>query len=466
VPFLLKLVGGSYDRYVILQGVVGIVCWGFLAWTASRFVLPGWREVLTTWAVLGFATAPLVVQWDWSALSESPSLCALALICAFSFWLLRRFTWVRLAGLGISALAYVGLRDADIWDVGLVGLVLLLWGLGTLARGAARGPAGSFAALSAGLRRKWTSARTALLAGVVLLVASVVAGTGAYVSHRNVVNIEQAFYVRIFPFQDRVSWFSDHGMPEGREIDELARATQAPPGQAKVVAPDFEYPLWQPLQKWFEDDGLTEYAEYLATHPVYVVLAPFSSPPLTYNNAQGNLSFYEPVGHLSFSIFQTVFIPGYPYVLLMAGLALAIAWRRRTSERAEWRFLVAFALIGLLSMLLAWHGEGMEVTRHMVEGNIEVRLSVLLLLLFALFGRPVTPESDPERTGDETRLRHEEAASSPLSAGYPLSGSPVRTGSPADASGCEAPARSPTRALTDAGPLSPGLSLPGPGGSP
>jgi hypothetical protein len=403
----MKLTGGSYDRYVILQGVVGVLCWSFLAWTASRFVLPGWRQVLTTWAVLAFATAPLVVQWDWSALSESPSLSALALICAFGLWLTRRFNWIYLAGLGISALAYVGLRDADIWDVALVGLVLLAWGIGSLARAGAAGHTRSFSVVAGNVRRKWTDARTAFLCGLVLVVVSLLAGTGAYVSHRNVLNIEQAFYVRIFPFPDRVSWFADHGMPEAQSIDAMARVTHASPGQAKIVAPDFAYPLWQPLERWFEHDGLTEYSEYLVTHPVYVVLAPFSSPALTYNNANGNLAFYEPVGHLSFSFVQSVFAPAYPYVLLMAALAVAIGWRRRTSDRAEWRFLVAFALIGLLSMLLAWHGEGMEVTRHMVEGNVEVRLSVLLLLLFALFGRPVTPQAR-----QEGRQPHEEETAS------------------------------------------------------
>ena len=38
-------------------------------------------------------------------------------------------------------------------------------------------------------------------------------------------------------------------------------------------------------------------------------------------------------------------------------------------------------------MLIAWHGDGMEVTRHASVGNVQVRLGVLILLLMLLDGR-------------------------------------------------------------------------------
>ncbi len=38
-------------------------------------------------------------------------------------------------------------------------------------------------------------------------------------------------------------------------------------------------------------------------------------------------------------------------------------------------------------MLLAWQGDGQEVTRHMVEGSIEMRLGILLVLLIAALAR-------------------------------------------------------------------------------
>jgi hypothetical protein len=36
----------------------------------------------------------------------------------------------------------------------------------------------------------------------------------------------------------------------------------------------------------------------------------------------------------------------------------------------------------------AWHGDGREVARHTIEGNIQVRLAVLLALIFSLLWSP------------------------------------------------------------------------------
>jgi hypothetical protein len=335
------------------------------------------------WAILGFATAPLIVQWDWSALSESPSLSVLALLCAFGIWLVHGFSWIRLGLLGLAALAYVGLRDADIWSMGLLGLVVLGVGSYETIRGAALGPAN----LTAMVRSGWHRTRRWILVGVVLVSVSFVAGLGAFVSHRNVVNIEEALYVRIFPFPDRVAWFSAHGMPQGQAIDAQARqANAASATNAKVVGINVTAANWVPLDKWFHHQALSTYALFLLTHPDYVVSAPFASPPLTYNNASGDLSFYLPTGHDPLPFLETIFIPNRFVVSALALVALAIAAGRRAWLNRETRFLIVFVAAGLFSMLLAWHGEGMEATRHMVEGDVEVRLGVLLLLLLAVLG--------------------------------------------------------------------------------
>jgi hypothetical protein len=44
-------------------------------------------------------------------------------------------------------------------------------------------------------------------------------------------------------------------------------------------------------------------------------------------------------------------------------------------------------------MLLAWQGDGQEVTRHMVEGSVQTRLAVLLFLLIAALALSTKRES-------------------------------------------------------------------------
>src|SRR6202035_3380493 len=55
-------------------------------------------------------------------------------------------------------------------------------------------------------------------------------------------------------------------------------------------------------------------------------------------------------------------------------------------RRAIWGVGI-IAAFGPVAMLLAWQGDGQEVTRHMVEGSIEMRLGILLVLLIATLGR-------------------------------------------------------------------------------
>lgn len=68
--------------------------------------------------------------------------------------------------------------------------------------------------------------------------------------------------------------------------------------------------------------------------------------------------------------------------LAAAGVALAAV--RRSWRLGEVRVAVGLAVIGLAAALIAWQGDGIEVARHTIEGKVETRLGVLLLLLLAV----------------------------------------------------------------------------------
>jgi hypothetical protein len=388
-PVLMKLAGG-YVGYGIAQGVLGALAWAFLAYTASRLVSNSWRKPLVTVLILGFAASPLVVMWDGNALSEGPSLSVLALIWACGIWLVRRFSPLRVAALGASVLLYCGLRDADIWTFGIVGVVVI--GMGVFAAG--QGLVNDERGGRARLRENWCRARRTVTVGAVLLGASALTGAAAVSSHRNDVNVEEAFAVRVFPYEARVAWFASQGMPEATSINALAFSATASPGSAPVVAPDLSKAQWAPLRTWLKRDGLGAYAFFLVTHPGYVLTAPFASPHLTYNDGNGDLADYFPKGFPVASWLSDVFTPNRGVELLVGLAAVLVAGVRHVWRLPEWRFTALFGLLGLWSMLLSWHGEGMEVTRHMVEGNVEVRLGALLALVIALFSsRPAAAAS-------------------------------------------------------------------------
>jgi hypothetical protein len=174
-------------------------------------------------------------------------------------------------------------------------------------------------------------------------------------------------------------------MPEQKQIDRLAATTPAQPGEAKAVfyAPDD--PAFAALQHWVITRGTDVYLLWLVTHPLYVITEPLHRPERSYNFGNGDLTIYAATTNRDGSPLTVVMWPPLIWVVAMAVLASYLAvlsgvWRDRS-----WRVVVVLTVIGLLAMLVAWNGDGQEVTRHTVEGAVQVRLGLWVLALFGLF---------------------------------------------------------------------------------
>ncbi len=124
-----------------------------------------------------------------------------------------------------------------------------------------------------------------------------------------------------------------------------------------------------------------------------------------------------------------MFVPGRWVVVVLGVLSVLVALGRRLWRVRAWCFIAAFTVVGLVTMLIAWHGDAQEVTRHMVEGDVEARLGVLLSLVFvALAPKP------GRATGEEAGLESGAQRSTPRI--NPLVGTPV----PAVTTTCSVPA--------------------------
>ena len=416
-PLLIKAVGGP-SALVTTQAVIAALCWGGLAWTVGRLVDPGWRRVTAVFVILGFATTLPVTMWNRSELSESLSMSLLALVFAGFIWVSRRPTWPRVGATVVASLAFAATRDAQVWTVGMLALA-----------------AGVYA-----LTRFPVSRSTAVRAGVLsVCLLGVVAACewGTLASHRTTSDTADVLYVRVFPFPDRVAWFAAHGMPEGLRIDQLARETAAPPGDAKVVGIPAEDTAFDPLERWIRTDAGHTYLLWLVTHPGYVLGEPLQRPERAFNFAHGELAFYAPA-HALASPLTDVLWPPLLGLLVLSALALYLgivseAWRYR-----PWCMVAVLTLVGVAAMLVAWHGDGQEVTRHTVEGFAQVRLGVWILLTLGLLGSADPgPEGPAGGTGtslSETALSQtalSETALSGASTG-PGAGGPSGTEPPPD----------------------------------
>jgi hypothetical protein len=364
VPLLWKLTG-TRTSFALTQTVIAILAWSLLAATVAWCFRSPWRSLLAVVGVLAFASTWQVIEWDWSVLSESISLSAVAVMFAASLWLVRRVTLPRAAVLVAACLVYASARDQGIWVVGIVAMIALVVAVARLIAASPR-----------------QASRTALL-GLALLTVATVTEIGAVSAHRNVINVEEVFYIRVFPFPQRVAWFAARGMPQSAALDSLAATTEPTPGEAKIVAPDLRHRQWHALSVWFSHRSQLLYAEYLLTHPGYDLTAPFSSPELSYNDPVGILAFYAGP-QTPLPVLSTIMFPPFDAVEVIAFLTEVLILTRRLWRIAEIRVMIVMGIVGLLAALIAWHGDGEEIARHTIEGNVEARLAVLLLLSFGL----------------------------------------------------------------------------------
>jgi hypothetical protein len=403
-PMLWKITG-TPTSFVFVQTCLAVLAWGFLAFTIGKLAPSGWRRLLAMAFVLAFACTLPVTEWDWSVLSESLALSSLVAIFAFSIRFVRTTGRADAAGL-IGAATVFGLaRDEDIWTVALIGIVMLAAALvmPAIRRHAVRKRMDRKATGQATDRRV-TPGRIAThrlaAVGSALVVLAVALEVPAVLSQRDATNISDNLAVRIFPFPDRVAWFAEHGMPDASLIDLAASDTAAAPGTAAVFAIDLQTSEFAALNSWINSDGPATYALWLVEHPGFVLGAPFVRPPLTFNDASGDIGFYASPDRASTVFLDRVLFPGPWGELATLAIALGFAWRRSVRRRELWILLLLGAL-GPVSMLLAWQGDGQEVTRHMVEGSTQTRLAVLLFLVVAALAVSKTHESGDEEVGTE-----------------------------------------------------------------
>ncbi len=177
-------------------------------------------------------------------------------------------------------------------------------------------------------------------------------------------------------------------MPQGDRVDSLARAVKPAAGAAPVVSIDFADPKLQPLAEWLRTDASRTYVEWLLLHPDSVLHDPLVRPERTYNNAEGHLSFYAASDRTDAPVLTALLYPSWGWVLAGALLAVVAAVATGIWRRPAWRMVALLGGLGLVHMLIAWHGDGMEVTRHASVGNVQVRLGILVLLVMLLDRQP------------------------------------------------------------------------------
>jgi hypothetical protein len=363
VPLLLKVAGGNDMRFVAAQVGIAALCWAALAASVAT-VLPVTRRAwVAVGAIAALSVAYPVAMWERSVLSESLAMSCLVLVVAAGIQLARGVTSWRSAAFLAALAAWLVTRDSH-------SSVALAVGVG-------------FAGWYAFGRSRFQPERAVLAAGVVVL--ALMASVSAAYGHRYSFPLRNVFAARILPYPERVDWFADHGMPQA---EEFAEPVAAEPGQPPVRWIGEDDPVMQPWVDWVDSDGRSTFLRWMITHPGYVLAEPWRNPERTFNDADGDRSFYAPLDMREMPLVTGLLFPA-QVVALAAGL-VALWW---AIDRDRWRspvFVVGATAVVLAAphALISWHSDAMEAARHLVVPVVQLHLGVLLMVVGAWLGGP------------------------------------------------------------------------------
>lgn len=368
-PWLLKVVGAG-QGLLVFQLLASLIAW---AWLGS--LLRGGLGVLLG---LLLAASPMVWQWHAMVLTESITLTGWILLIALTRQGLVTGRWTYLLAWGLVGAALAWTRDSNAYGLPFLALVLL--------------------------GRRPRQALACLVLSALLLVQ---VGAEVKAEQRWVYPVGNVITGRILPDAHARQWFETRGMP-------TSPATAAVAGvfgtRSKVelekTAPEF--------MAWLRSEGLATYQRYLLTHLLI--------PPSTLLQAWESLKkplwlclrYYRIPDGPEFGFPLPVLLAHGVYLLMpplplwgLLGLGLlvwAVLWRRQwlnpkggagsprelspcelsprelSPLEVSLSLNLGVALLALSQAFLSFHGDAMEVARHLLPSLVLLRVSFWLTL--------------------------------------------------------------------------------------
>ncbi len=372
VPLLYALLRRDLVAIVVVQALVGALCWGYLAYQALLVTRRPACYVAFV-GVLVLSCTDYVTHWYSAILSDSLSLSLLALLLgSLASWLAHRGSLLRVV---VVALLWAGTRDTNGYVLlvcGVVGLVLVLL--------SHRRPAELVAAGVA-------------IAGGVAVIASTDAGSLWQQPFFHVVT------ERVLVSPSMTAFFAAHGMPVTPALRHLAGPYDLASDNALHHSPALAG-----FRAWMGQAGGRTYLEYAALHPGWVLSGTFGAhQELNYRQ----LDFYggtpahpvvpAAVRGLLLTYRQTI-------LLTLTGLAAVVLVVRRRALgglRRAVGWWGAVVLTGYLGLVLAWVGDSWEIGRHSVGPTVQVAVGLVFVLSLALGAvAPEIPDPPEDRAAE------------------------------------------------------------------
>ncbi len=361
VPLLYGALAHNYRAIIVVQAVVGGLCWAYLALEALRSTRRPYAYIAFV-GVLLVSSSDLVTHWYTAILSDSLSLSLLALLLAsLSSWMHRRGSLARLI---VVALLWAGTRETNgylLLIFGVVGLAV------TLIRHRRLGP---------------------LVAALVAIAGGIAVTWSADVGGAWVEPFQHVLTERILIDPARLAWFQSHGMPVTPALTRLAGPWGLTALHAVTSSPQLET-----FRAWMQHAGERTYLEYAFLHPWWAISGTFG-PQQVFNESL--LGYYSNSPRHAFlpTVVRHFLLQHELGTLFVAtgAAATAVGVKVRTLVTARTALLWwgAVAVAGYLGLVIDWVGDPWEVGRHSIDSTVQIWVAVVFILAVAL-GCPRRP---------------------------------------------------------------------------
>lgn len=372
VPVLFALCAHQLEVIALVQAAVGVACWCFLISEAAR---AQWKvaAVVGVVAVTLLAGSTYVVSWYAAILSDSLSISVLVLVVGLIARLLR--TRGSCWPLVIAASVWALIRPTN-GEIVLMAALLIV--------------------LPVTIRYRHHLPEVAA-AALISLVAIFLAGQGGLWQQP----FEHSLTERILPNREFTAWFVGHGMPLTPQLEQLAGPLY--PAQSQTLN---DSPGLRSFRAWMDRSGKDTFAEFLATHPGWMLVGAFKPHEELLDN--GYYGGGVPRAWYPASLRNILLVHRQSTmlgVLAVAGLLITtLGIRRRlryvASEVLIWLCLV---LLGIAALAIDWGADSWEIARHSVDGTLLVVLAGIMATV--LLPRPPGHKPDlssvPETASDQ-----------------------------------------------------------------
>ena len=353
-PLLLKILQQNYYLTSVIQLVLSILSWGFLAWMMTHFLKLSWMQLFAFSFILLFSLERHIAGWDFVLMTESLSISFLVLFIALCLWLLQGWNITKIITLMVTTFLFAFVRDTNAW------LLLMLAGLILIS-----------------VILRWAELRALLLASF-FIVIFLISNFSADLGDRWVFPLGNLIGRRILPDESAARFFEETcGMPVSPALLTLSGGFANANERALYNDPELET-----FRNWLIRHGKSCYMRWLITNSA--------------GSLSGTLNQFEAL--ITFPTVDRFFSKGYdplmpvrlgkffypePFAMWIWGYstlaALAAIWNKKWLENLLWIVVICLNLTVFPHLFLAWHGDAMAPDRHALSVGVQLYLSFWIL---------------------------------------------------------------------------------------